>query len=76
MPALEIVNLEHRIAEDDLLELCHMSSVILQGSEEFWAKGLKVGFENDFISAIHLLVTQIENYVRVLMKVKGGKLRL
>lgn len=71
--ALQVINLEHRIAESELLQLIQSSSVIPQYRELFWLKGISCGFEGDFFSAIHLLVPQIEHLIRQLLKQENIK---
>lgn len=73
VPALQVINAEHRITEEIMLSLCHYSSVIPQGREEFWAKGLFYGFEMNFIVSTHLLIPQLEHFVRMSMKQKNIK---
>ncbi len=73
MPALQIINTEHRLTEGMLTSLCQQSHVIPPGREELWGKGLFFGFERDFIVSTHLLIPQVEHLVRLSMKQKGIK---
>jgi hypothetical protein len=68
LPALEVINIEHRITERDLFTLCQNSRIIPPNRETLWAKGLYFGFEKDFIISSHLLIPQIENLVRYVLK--------
>jgi hypothetical protein len=73
LPALQITTLEHRITEQTLLELCRAASVVPPDRELLWAKGLYFGFENDFITATHMLIPQLEHLVRTALKQAGAK---
>ena len=73
MPALQIVNLEHRLTEEDLFRFCQESTAIPINREELWAKGLYFGFEHYFLSSTHLLAPQVEHFVRTQMKQSGLK---
>ena len=68
LPALEIIQLEHRITEPYLLSLYYNSSIVPPGREDLWAKGIYAGFENDFIVSTHLLAPQIEHLIRYQIK--------
>jgi len=68
VPALLVINEEHRITEEMMLSLCRNSNMIPTGREELWAKGLFAGFDRDFIVSTHLLVPQVEHLVRAVMK--------
>lgn len=68
LPALEVINIEHRITERDLFTLCQNSRIIPPNREALWAKGLYFGFEKDFVISSHLLIPQIENLVRYVLK--------
>lgn len=70
-PALEQFNSEHKISEEYLLKLCESSQTVPVGRAPYWAKGLLFGFQGDFSSAIHILVPQIENWIRELMQDNG-----
>jgi len=73
IPALQVINAEHRLTEDILLSLCRSTHVIPMGREGLWAKGLFYGFEGDFVVSTHLLIPQLEHLVRTLMKQSGIK---
>lgn len=70
-PALEQFNSDHKISEEYLLKLCESSRTVPVGRASYWAKGLFFGFQGDFSSAIHILVPQIENWIREFMWSKG-----
>lgn len=73
LPALGILHLEHKISEIDFIEVARRSSIIPPGREIFIAKGLFAGYEYDYITALHLLLPQIENLVRYHLKNAGAK---
>ncbi len=70
-PALEIVRLEHRIRERDFVMLARQSPLIPSGREQIVGKALYAGFDNDFITALHILVPQLEHLVRCHLKQSG-----
>lgn len=72
-PALEVINLEHRITERDLEYLCQNSAVVPRGRAGIWAKGLYYGFEEKFIEATHILPFQVEHWIRVELKMRNHK---
>jgi len=67
-PALEIVRLEHRIRERDFVAMAKQSPFIPAGREQLVGKALYAGFDNDFVTALHLLVPQLEHLVRCHLK--------
>jgi len=64
LPALEIVQQEHRISELDFFQISGQSPIVPLGREKLISKALYLGFEGDFVSSIHILTPQIENMVR------------
>lgn len=72
-PALGVLQLEHRLSEDDFVSLAEASPVVPPGRARFFGKALFAGYDNDFVSALHLLVPQIENLVRFHLKSAGVK---
>lgn len=71
VPALEILLLEHRIREQDLIAIAARSPLVPDRREHIVGKGLFAGFEKDFITAIHLLIPQAEHMVRAQLKLRG-----
>ena len=67
VPALLQVTLEHAITAPELMALCAYSPFVPPGHEGIFAEGLLAGFQQDFMSAAHLLVPQIENSLRYLL---------
>lgn len=72
-PALGIIRQEHRLKEADFYSIVRRSPVVPPERIRFIAKALFHGFDGDFISALHLLIPQIENLVRYHLKLHGQK---
>ena len=72
-PALEVLLAEHRLREADFIELARQSPFIPKERENLFGKALFAGYERDFVTAIHLLIPQIEHLVRVHLKQAGAK---
>ncbi|MDN3510410.1 MAG: DUF4209 domain-containing protein [Candidatus Jettenia sp.] len=68
LPALQVLNAEHRLTERTLLSICRRSHIIPPDREVLWAKGLFFGFGRDFVVSTHLLIPQLEHLVRIIMK--------
>jgi hypothetical protein len=73
LPALEVLLLEHRLSERDFISIASHSPIVPVGRKQLFGKALFAGYELDFVSAIHLLVPQIENMVRFHLKNAGAK---
>lgn len=73
VPALQTLRLEHPLQLGHFMNFCIKSPVVPLGREIFFAKGLYAGYNNDFITALHLLVPQIENLLRSILKENGCK---
>jgi len=73
VPALDAILLEHRLCERDFVSLASESPIVPIGREGLFGKALFAGYERDFATALHLLVPQIENIVRIQIKRAGGK---
>lgn len=70
-PALEIVRLDHRIREQEFVILARQSPSVPIGREQLVGKALYAGFDNDFVTALHILVPQLEHLVRFHLKQAG-----
>ena len=70
-PAREIISLEHNINEESLLIVVQHNPFIKKGYEYLFAKGLVAGFNEDYITAIHILIPQIENSLRYILEQCG-----
>jgi len=73
VPALDAILLEHRLCERDFVSLASESPIVPKGRERLFGKALFAGYERDFGTALHLLIPQIENIVRIQIKQAGGK---
>lgn len=72
-PALEVLLLEHRLREADFVGLANQSPIVPKGRAGLFGKALFAGFDRDFVTALHLLIPQIEHLVRVHLKQAGAK---
>lgn len=71
-PALEVLLLEHRLQELDFIDLARNSPFVPKNRIRLFGKALFAGYERDFITALHLLIPQIENSVREHLKWAGA----
>ena len=71
IPAHEVVTFEHRYDLGFLQRVCVESPLVPQGHEDLWARGLRHGLNGDFASAAAVLVPQIEQLVRGVLKRQG-----
>lgn len=67
-PALEVLLLEHRLREADFVNLARHSPIVPKERAGIFGKALFAGYERDFVTALHLLIPQIEHLVRVHLK--------
>jgi hypothetical protein len=72
-PALEVLWLEHRLLEGDFVELARQSPIVPNDRARLFGKALFDGYDRDFVSAIHILVPQMEHLVRFHLKQSGVK---
>lgn len=72
-PALETLWIEHRLREDDFVGLASQSPVVPKDRVRLFGKALHAGYDRDFVTALHLLVPQIEHLVRFHLKQIGAK---
>ena len=54
------------IEESDVKKIVDVSCAIPEGRKESYTKGLMFGFSGDFLTALSILIPQIENAVRYL----------
>lgn len=71
VPALETISMEHRIDVFDIETYIKPCRLINPNRLSMWAKSLFLGFELDFVTAIHLLAPLVENMVREIFKFQG-----
>ena len=72
VPAYEVLLLEHRLTEADLVSVAHASPIVPPGRADLFGKALFAGYDQDFITAIHLLAPQVEHMVRYHLKAAGA----
>lgn len=72
-PALEVLLLEHRLCAEDFIGLARQSPIVPKDRTELFGRALFAGYDRDFITALHLLIPQIEHMVRVHLKQAGAK---
>ncbi|MGE8175423.1 DUF4209 domain-containing protein [Pseudomonas fluorescens] len=72
-PALEVLTLEHRLLEADFVALARQSPIVPKERAGLFGKALFAGYDGDFVTALHLLIPQIEHMVRVHLKQAGAK---
>lgn len=73
VPALEIILMEHWLREADFVAIARRSPVVPPGRAGLFGKALFAGYDRDLVTAIHLLVPQIEHMVRFHLKQAGVK---
>jgi hypothetical protein len=73
LPALNVLLLEHRLVESDFIDLARHSPIVPDKREYLFGKALFAGYEKDFITALHILIPQIEHMVRSHLKNAGVK---
>ena len=70
-PAVEEINNEHTPRIDDFLPMLVRSVFVPLRREIIFAKGLYAGLNGDYVTALHLLIPQIENSIRYILRLKG-----
>ncbi len=73
VPAYTQLLLEHFVDGEDLIYIVAQSGMVPSERVPLVAKGLKAGFDGDFIVALHLLVPQLEHLIRTHLQNKGAK---
>ena len=63
-----MITKEHAVDIKDFAMLTHASPFVPAGRELLFARGLHAGMKGDFGLAVHLLIPQIENALRVLIR--------
>ncbi len=70
-PALEVLTLDHRYDREYLTSLCTESATVPERHEALWAAGIALGLQHDFAPAVSILVPQLEQMIRMLLKAQG-----
>jgi hypothetical protein len=71
-PARIVLLHEHPIRLQDLLVLVQNNPFIPQGHEGIYLRGLQSGFFGDWLTALHLLIPQVEASIRLVLQQHGS----
>ncbi|MEH1837816.1 MAG: DUF4209 domain-containing protein [Nostoc sp.] len=71
-PARDQINLEHSVEVKDLFPFVSNNLFVPPGREYQFAKGLYAGLIGDFFTSTHILIPQIENSIRYLLRRQGA----
>ena len=71
-PARSQINLEHSVQLKDLFAIVLYNPFVPPGREYQFAKGLYAGLIGDFFTSTHILIPQIENSIRYLLRKNGA----
>jgi Domain of unknown function (DUF4209) len=66
-----VINAEHTIDETDIATLLEDHPLIADGHAQYFVRGLTEGLRGDFALALHFLVPQIENSLRIILHANG-----
>ncbi len=67
-PARQLIHIEHTLGQHDFLPLVTMSPFVPEDRVHLFSLAFMRFFGGDFISALHLLVPQLENSLRHILK--------
>ena len=70
-PARQLIHDEHPLEQRDFLPLVAMSQFVPDDRKELFSLAFARFFGGDFISALHILVPQLENSLRHVLKLAG-----
>jgi hypothetical protein len=70
-PAIHQINEEHNIHTRDLIPIVLDSPFVPANREFIYVKGLHAGLTGDYLTAVHLLIPQIENSIRHVLALHG-----
>lgn len=70
-PARYTITSEHALLERGFLQIAARSPFVPAGREEWWAAGFVAGFAGDVPKSLHLLVPQLEQALRVQLRLHG-----
>ncbi len=70
-PARQTIILEHTIAETQIAILCRHSVFVPDDREALFVAGLLHFFHGDMIAALHILLPQLENSLRHVLRLHG-----
>lgn len=67
-PAQEVLTTEHRFSRQYMVSLCVESPTVPEGHETLWGDGLALGLGGNYGAAVSVLVPQLEQVVRVMLR--------
>lgn len=70
-PAINEIMTQHHVSEHTLESILKNHPFIPKGHEYFFVKGVMCGLEGDFLTACHVLIPQIENSLRYVVRSQG-----
>ena len=70
-PARHQIFLEHNSQLSDLVPIVYNNPFVPENREMIFAQGLLNGLEGDFLCAAHILIPQIENSMRSILRIRG-----
>ncbi len=70
-PARWVIQIEHPLDQRDFFPIAEMSPFVPENRANIFALGFARFFGGDFISALHILVPQLENSLRYVLKQHG-----
>ena len=70
-PARQLIHIEHPIEQRDFFPLVAMTPFVPADRQELFSLAFARFFGGDFISALHILVPQLENSLRYVLKLAG-----
>lgn len=65
------INIKSVISESDITDLINTSIFVPESRRKSFIKGLMAGFNKDFITALNILIPQVENSIRYLAEACG-----
>jgi hypothetical protein len=70
-PGRSLICEEHRLRLCDLAFLVHANAFVPPGHEYIYLRGIHAGFCGDFLAASHLLIPQLEQSIRLMLRSRG-----
>lgn len=67
-PAQEVLTTEHRFSRQYMVSLCVESPAVPEGHETLWGDGLALGLGGNYGAAVSVLLPQLEQVVRVMLR--------
>ncbi|TDO68671.1 uncharacterized protein DUF4209 [Kribbella sp. VKM Ac-2571] len=67
-PAQEVLTTEHRFSRQYMVSLCLESPTVPEGHATLWGDGLALGLGGNYGAAVSVLVPQLEQVVRIMLR--------